>query len=247
MSRAAGLARVARFNWPWYAAALATLAAGLLALRSPALPPGWATALVAALALAAFWGLASLAVSHLVYDRSGVARGAWLDGIDLARVRRAAVFHAGHDEASAAAARVLGGAELRRFDVHDPARGGTPSLRRARALASRADAVISIDRIPLEDATLDLGLLVFAAHEIRRDDERVAFFGELARVLSPAGRLVVVEHLRDAWNLLAYGPGALHFFPRGAWVAAFDAAGLAIERETRCTPFVRVFELARAR
>ena len=249
----AGMGRIVRFNWPWYAAAVATIAAGTaLLLSSPGLWPAASALVLAGLVAAVFWLLTSLAVSHYVYDRSGVARGEWLGLIDPGRVRRAAVLHAGQDEATAIATGLLPRAEWHIFDFHAPSRSGTPSLRRARAAAAKQGGGASVeaiapDAIPLEDGALDLELVVFAAHEIRRESERAAFFGELGRVLAPGGRLIVVEHLRDAWNLLAYGPGALHFLSRATWGRAFAAARLSVLDERRCTLFVRVVELGRAR
>jgi hypothetical protein len=57
---------------------------------------------------------------------------------------------------------------------------------------------------------------------------------------------VVVEHLRDLANTLAFGPGALHFLPRREWLRLAAASGLALHDEARLTPFVRAFFLARA-
>jgi len=246
VSNHSGLWKIVRFNWPWYAAAVATTAAGILVLQSGALG-GLCSALVAVgLVVANFWLLVSLAVSHYVYDRSAVSRGAWLDGVEPTSVRCAAVFHAGQDEASETVARVLPRAEIHVFDFYDPIHNGTPSLERARALADVHAVAITPDNIPLNDAVLDLGLVVFAAHELRRDGERAAFFRELARALTPTGRLVIVEHLRNGWNFLAYGPGAFHFLSQKTWDRSFGDSGLQLLRATSCTPFVRVFELAKA-
>jgi SAM-dependent methyltransferase len=241
----AGVAKIARFNWPWYVAAMAVTAAAAIVIRSGVLPERSVPLAIAALLIADFWIIASLVVSHYVYDLSPISRGAWLAGIEPAAVRRAAVFHAGQDEGSQAAIQRLPAATVETFDFYDPAGAGSPSLERARALADSRARAIAADRIPLEDASLDLGLVVFAAHEIRRAETRTAFFRELGRVVAPSGRVVVVEHLRDVWNFIAYGPGALHFQSRGAWVRAFASAGLTVLRERPCTPFVRVFELGR--
>lgn len=238
-----GVLKIARFNWPWYAAAVAITGTGLFLLQSGTLTGSWVLLGFTGLFAASFWLLISLAVSYYVYDRSPVSRGAWLDGVNPACVRRAAIFHAGQDEASAVVARVLPSAAIQVFDFHDPTRDGTPSLERARALAEHHAATIASEQIPLNDGTLDLALVVFAAHEIRRDGERAAFFRELARALAPTGRAVIVEHLRDGWNFIAYGPGALHFLSRKTWHRSFAAGGLKVLRETPCTPFVRVFEL----
>jgi SAM-dependent methyltransferase len=239
------MTKIARFNWPWYALAAAVVVAGVVAIRSGALPGRWTGLAVAGLVVAGFWMAASLAVSYYVYDRSPIARGAWLSTVDPAVVRRAAVFHAGQDEASEAATRLLPAATIQTFDFYDGTSAGSPSLERARALAASRARAIAPDAIPLEDGALDLGLVVFAAHEIRRPEVRTAFLRELRRVIAPTGRALVVEHLRDGWNVLAFGPGALHFLSRATWDRAFASAGLDVVRDRACTPFVRVFELGR--
>jgi len=238
--------KIARYNWPWYAAALganALLIPALFHVRAPAVLRDGAAA---SLALADFWLSASLAVSHYVYDRSSIARGGWLDGI-ADGVRRAAVFHLGEDEASAAVAARFPRAELLVFDVFDAARHRAPSLARARALTPRDGAAraAAAEALPVEDGSLDLECAAFAAHEMRDAADRAAFFRELRRALSPNGRALVVEHLRDGWNAAAYGPGVFHFLPRETWRRTFADAGLKVVRESRRTPFVAVFELAR--
>jgi len=242
----AGVAKIVRFNWPWYVgAALVTLTLGW-AIASGALSGPWSWPALAALLLADLWLLASLVVSHVVYDRSGVARGEWLSHTAVTAV---AVFHLGQDEASALVARRLPAARRRVFDLYDARRSGSPSLRRARAEAAANGpqaTPAALDHLPLADGELELGVLAFAAHEVRDEGVRVAMFRELARVLGPAGRLLVVEHLRDGWNLLAYGPGALHFLSRRTWLSTFAQAGLEVVRRTRHTPWVCCFELRRS-
>lgn len=244
MTRFTGLSKILRFNWPWYVAAASIIVATTIAQATGTIPVRWLGWVVACIAVAAFWAIASIAVSHHVYDRSAVARGAWLR-TEGAKVRRVAVFHAGQDEASAVAARQFPSASLAVFDFFDSAHMGSPSLRRARAASETPAHAIEPHRIPLGDEALDLGLVVFAAHEIRRADMRTSFLRELGRVLAPQGRVVLVEHLRDRWNFLAYGPGALHFLSRGSWLGSFERAGLRVLREAPCTRFVRVFELGR--
>ena len=100
--------------------------------------------------------------------------------------------------------------------------------------------------MPLADGSIDLAVLAFAAHELRDHDGRVVLFRELTRTLAGDGRLVVLEHLRDGWNLLAYGPGVFHFLSRRTWLRCFAAAGLSVVQESRVTPWVRRFELRRS-
>lgn len=243
MRSCAGVARILCFNWPWYAAAAAATALALAALAwwIPAGP--WRVAAIVLLLLGDGWLVLSLAVSHAIYDHSAIARGGWLDGVQATSV---AILHAGHDEASAHVARRLPGAVRHAFDICDPAAALSPSLRRARAEARMAAAVVPSGSIPLPAATIDLAVVVFAAHEIRDHGLRVAFFRELARIVGPHGRILVVEHQRDAWNLLAYGPGFWHFLPRSAWLRTFAEAALRLAGERTSTPWVRTFELRTA-
>jgi hypothetical protein len=243
-----GVGLIVRFNWPFYVVAVAVnLVVGALLVAS-LLPRPLGLVAIAAAGVSDGWLLVSLVVSHYIYDRSGVARGDWAQGLAAASVDTAAVFHAGHDEASAVAREELPGVSVQVFDFFDPTRNTEASLRRARSLAGDAARAtpIKVDAVPLESGSLSLGCIVFAAHEIRAAAERTTFFQELSRVLAPGGRLIVVEHLRDGWNALAYGPASLHFLSRGAWLRTFMAARLVIRHESRITPFVTVFELERA-
>jgi hypothetical protein len=244
MSGYAGVIKIVRFNWPWYVGASAVTADAVTVLRSAHVPAPWPALTMAALAAADFWLFGSLAISHYIYDRSAVSRGDWLGS--RAPLEAVAIFHAGQDEASEVVARRLPSVRPQVHDFYDASSVGSRSLARARALANRHDAAIDLARMTLEDGALNLALVVFAAHEIRDDRPRADFFRGLARAIAADGRILVVEHLRDGWNFLAYGPGAFHFLPRTAWMRSFEGGGLTVVRESACTPFVRVFELARA-
>lgn len=246
MTHYAGVAKIARFNWPWYALAAVTITTGIILLQNGLIGEGLGTIGTICLIVVALWLILSLAVSHYVYDRSPISRGEWLSGIDAATVRDAAIFHAGHDEASDVIKRMLPAANVSTFDFYDSKRNGSPSLERARSLADHKATSTAPDSLPLNDAALDLGLVVFAAHEIRDHGERVAFLRELGRTVGARGRILVVEHLRGAPNFVAYGPGAFHFLSERTWVRSFDDAGLSIMHERSCTPFVHVYELAKA-
>jgi hypothetical protein len=55
-----------------------------------------------------------------------------------------------------------------------------------------------------------------------------------------------MEHSRDLWNFVAFGPGFLHFFSQRAWRKAAFEAGLTIRSEFSMTPFVHVYNLRKA-
>jgi SAM-dependent methyltransferase len=250
--RLQGTRKILRFNWPLYGCgATACGAAAVVAHRSGPSAPARAAAAVIAIA-AGYQLVASVLVSWWVYDRSGLHRWEWLlddvarsGGRPGTRLRWAA-FHAGFDEGGAELADLLGPpATALDFGVGLPRRSG--SLRRARRAFPPEPAPLgaSPGALPLAAGTLDTAVLVFAAHEVRRREQRLALFRELARVLRPGGAVVLVEHPRDLANLIAFGPGAWHFYPRGEWLALAAAAGLSLAAELRQTPFVRGFVLCR--
>ena len=78
----AGVAKIVRFNWPWYAGVLAIDVAAAIGLGTGVIAGPAAAWILASLVAANFWLIASLAVSHYVYDRSAVAKGTWLSSLD---------------------------------------------------------------------------------------------------------------------------------------------------------------------
>ena len=96
--------------------------------------------------------------------------------------------------------------------------GDDRTLDRSRTFAFSRDFVLpprkSSDVLPLDDASCDLVLLAFVAHELRRPAARAAFFAELHRVLRPGGCVALLEHFRSAPIWLAFGPKAARIFTR---------------------------------
>jgi ubiquinone/menaquinone biosynthesis C-methylase UbiE len=138
-------------------------------------------------------------------------------------------------------------AEVTILDIYDPAEMPEPSIARARREARSMLASVNADfrGLPLQAASVDLMTLIFVAHELRRPAAKEAFFREASRLLQPEGRLLLVEHLRNAWNLAAFGPGAFHFFPRHEWLRVAHAAGFQLVEEISRTVFVRAFVFRR--
>jgi SAM-dependent methyltransferase len=188
-----GVAQILRFNWPMYVAAAIVLALGAAAIFLIPLHDLLRVAASAALALAGFWLLVSLAVSHYVYDRAGIYRGEWLSVALPQEPRRYANLHAGFDEFSLALAARFPSASARVLDFFDPGVMTEPSIARARKVETgqpRAECV-NFRSLPLADGELDAAFLIFAAHELRDPESRVALLRELARVLKPTGRVVI--------------------------------------------------------
>lgn len=240
-----GVLQILRFNWPMYAAAAVVLGGGAIVIAFLPLPEFLRIAALAGIGAAAFWLLVSLAVSHYVYDRAGLYHGEWLARAVPASPRRYANLHAGFDEFSHVLATRFPQSERVVLDFFDAKRMTEPSIARARALATNQPPAQQADfsALPLKDGELDAAFLVFAAHELREHKARAQLLAELQRSLAPNGRIVLVEHLRNAANFFAFGPGFLHFHSRAQWLHAVAAARLVVADEFSLTAFVRVFVL----
>lgn len=240
-----GVRRIVSFNWPAYVVAALLLAVAVAMLRVET-AGAMRAALLLGVALAGFWIASSLLASWLVYDRSPLTTWTWIREALRPAPRSWINVHCGVDDSSAALRRLLPGSSGRVFDIFDPARMTEPSIRRARALAAGEPAEATPFRdFPVPEASVEGAFLLLSAHELRSPVDRVALFGEIRRMLRPCGRAVVVEHLRDWANFLAFGPGFLHFHSRRSWHGCFARAGLAVRAELPMTPFVRVFVLQR--
>ncbi|MEV7177592.1 methyltransferase domain-containing protein [Kitasatospora sp. NPDC093679] len=236
-----GLREVVYYNWPMYVAGCLAAGAGLAVshrLSGPA-------ARIARLGAAAAAGLlaTSTAATWWVYDRSELQTFDWLDELLPAGPGEHLVVSAGLDETSRPLAARRPDHPQRVVDLYDRATMTEGSIRRARRRVPPVPGTLAgrPDRLPAATDSADTVLVVFAAHELRRAEDRRALFAEFARVLRPGGRLVLVEHLRDAANTAVYGPGARHFFSRRTWLGAAADAGLHPVAERRIAGLVTAF------
>lgn len=254
-----GVRQIVRFNWPFYALAVAALLVAPPAIARLPLPDPARIFLHAAAGLGGLWIATSLVASWIVYDRSPLMRWDWLPRA-LGFTPGAWInIHSGLDESTPALRALFGAEHGRVFDMFDPVAMTEPSIARARrggrhraCPAGTLDAreggppeSVDFHHLPLANGTIEAALLLLSAHELRTDQARLALFTELRRVLGPGGRVVVAEHLRNAANVLAFGPGALHFHSRRTWTRCFSRTRFDIHAEFPITPFVRVFVLRR--
>lgn len=238
-----GMWNIVRFNWHFYAIACGLLL--LVALTYPYLPAPLRlyAGLGSALSFATL--LISLLVSGYIYDYSDLYQLNWLDALQPDQCMDIVNIHAGFDETSVLLEHKFPHAALLVLDFYDPEKHTEISIRRARKARPPYPGTIPVDTsgLPLADTSVDMILLLLAAHEVRDNAERVAFFRELHRALKPAGRIVVTEHLRDIPNFLAYTIGFLHFHSRKTWLQTFRLSGLSLENEIKITPFISTFIL----
>ena len=250
--RYAGVLAILRYNWHFYAASIVALIVIGALLDLFHLPLAIETLLIAAAALTAFWAVSSLFVSYYVYDLEGVTRWNWLPSILAFPPQRWLNIHAGLDPSTLLLAQFFPNTNYQVLDIYDPVEMTEPSIARARTQASRPHTsaqpalTAQLDALPIRDHDRDTVFLLFAAHEIRDPIRRTLFFSEAARVLANSGQLLLVEHLRDWRNFVAFGPGFLHFHSRSEWLRVARTAGLTITREDSITPFVRYFLMTRS-
>lgn len=188
--------------------------------------------------------LISLAVSYYVYDLSGLYKLSWLEDLKISRSKIVNI-HAGFDETSSLLRNKFMPANLIVFDFYDPIKHTEISIKRARRAYPPFPSTeqVTTTSLPLEDKSVDTVFVLFSAHEVRNEAERVDFFKELGRVVKPTGQIVITEHLRDLANFLAYSVGFFHFYSKSSWHGVFQSAHLKIQEERKCTPFISTFIL----
>ena len=245
LGRFDGVLKILRFNWPQYAAGTGVVAVAVAIVATVPLPT-WLDALgLAGACVASFWLIASLAVSFYVYDLSPLYRWSWIAEMLSEAPARWVNIHMGLDDSTAALRRMFPSSKGRSFDAFDERKMSEPSIHRARQLAMNSEPAepVSFSSLPPATASCDAVFLILSAHELRRRQSQEQFFSEVSRIVRPGGTVLLVEHLRDGWNFLAFGPGYMHFWPARRWASLALGAGLKIEEQCRITPFVTVFVL----
>ena len=240
-SRFSGTTNIIRFNRGKYAAAalaviaLAAAAAVDASVRVPSLIA--AGAIVVGV-------MVSLGVSYWVYDASNLYDFEWSNAIQTND--RVAVVHAGFDEVSETL-QARHDSPLHTVSFYNRLEITETSIRRAQdhnhasvaAPAKAGQPLLAVDGF-------DWVVAFMCLHELRTEHARQQLLTELKDGLGEDGRLIVVEHLRDLPNAIAFSIGVFHFMPRSSWGTDFAAAGLQIVSEKKTTPFVSEFVLSRA-
>lgn len=237
-----GVLNILSFNRHFYFLGLAVLAV-LITSYSLVKWPG----ILFWLILGAFlYGLVMpLIVSAYVYDFSGYYKFQWLKGLVKAdrKINLIVNINAGFDETSLIIKNKFPQSDLKVFDFYNARQHTEPAIKRARkvSLVYPDTQRTASNSIPVKDKSADIVFLLSAAHEIRSPEEKVRFLKECHRLCKPDGKVIMVEHLRDFPNFLAFSVGFTHFFSRSAWKKAFERAGFSRLQETKFTPFMSIF------
>ena len=189
--------------------------------------------------------LMPLIISAYVYDFSGYYDFEWLKDCNIpdSNSKKIININAGFDETSFILKRHFPKSDLQVFDFYNPKQHTESAIVRARkaSLVYPKTQQINTDTIPLEEKSTDVIFLLSAAHEIRSFREKVSFLKECRRVCKPGGKVIMIEHLRDLPNFLAFSIGFTHFFSRNTWEKAYIEAGFTLIEETKFTPFISIF------
>ena len=195
--------------------------------------------------LFAYGLLMPLIVSAYVYDYSGYYALDWLDELvpNQENIRHTVNINAGFDETSFLLAARYSHATLDVFDFYNKDRHTEPAIKRARqvSMVYPNTRQITPDHIPVEANSVDIIFLLSAVHEIRSRAEKVTFLRSCRHVLRTDGQIIMVEHLRDFPNFLAFTVGFTHFFSSRVWKSAFASAGFQTVSESKFTPFMSIF------
>lgn len=242
-----GVANIIRFNWHFYV--IAIIAVLVLLAAAGNFTGNMASWSCVALAIGIVASVSiSLLVSYYVYDQSGLYNFMWLHQLNKENIGNIVNIHAGFDETSSILETAFPNTTLHVFDFYNPLSHTEISIERARKAYPSYNGTVEIttEELPLSKNSVDIIFNIFALHEVRDRNERVHFLKQQAKTLRHGGKLVVVEHLRDIPNFLAYNIGFFHFISSQEWNANFRQAGLCMDHVFKITSFITVFILKKA-
>lgn len=237
-----GVLNILNFNRHFYVSGLLVLALIIVSH----IVFDWSDLLYWIIIAAFLYGLIMpLIISAYVYDFSGYYDFDWVKKLNIedADSKHFLNINAGFDETSFIIKNIFPKSGLQVFDFYDAEKHTEPAIVRARkvSLVYPSTQQIKTNSIPLNDNSVDIIFLLSAAHEIRSNEEKIQFLTECHRLCKPNGKVIMVEHLRDFPNFLAFSIGFTHFFSKTNWKKAFEKAGFASFAETKFTPFMSVF------
>lgn len=240
-----GVSNIIRFNWHFYLIAIVAL--GILSLLSTleiVLLQWCAYLMITGILLTTAF---SLLISYYVYDYSELYTFRWIKLQEKNEPLELANINAGFDESSDLLVQKFSKSNLVMLDFYDPLKHTEVSIKRARKVypAPRNTLSVNTQELPLGTNTMDVIFTILSAHEIREEEERSLFFRELNRILKTDGQIIIVEHLRDLANFLAYNIGFFHFHSKKDWLRTFATSNLVVIDEYKITPFITVFILGK--
>jgi hypothetical protein len=241
-----GVANIVRFNPGFFIVGAGVGGMGCLGLFlfADRLPSGVGLLAWITWGIGIWWVFASLLASWWIYDLSALYRWDWLAKRIGAGSRRLVVAHAGFDEVTWSLRQRFPSLEITPVDFHDAGRMTEPSILRARRLCPPLPGTLPVGLDPWRLPDVPEAIVFpLSAHEWRLPEERVRLLRCAKEALVPGGSIYLLEHLRDFWNLLVFGPGFFHFHSRATWEQDWKAAGLDCVERFRVAGFLGGFVL----
>jgi ubiquinone/menaquinone biosynthesis C-methylase UbiE len=238
-----GVWNIVRFNWHFYL--LSAALALVIYLSGSYLNNPYAVFGNIVCCMLVTVTIVSLFVSFYVYDLSGLYKLNWLNELSINPNSTIVNINAGFDESSLLLRHKFPHTELLVYDFYNPLIHTEISIKRARTAYPPFPNTKLVDpsSLPLQNNCADNVFVILSAHEIRNQEDRDIFFAELKRILKRTGRIIIIEHLRDTPNFLAYNIGFFHFIAKSSWYRTFKNAGLRVRKEIKITPFLTTFIL----
>lgn len=236
-----GVVNIVRFNWHLYLIAFGFILLLLFTAKHFENPFQNLIYFLCLLTFATI--IISLLASFYVYDVSNLYYLNWIEKTGEEKV----IFNinAGFDETSQLLQQKFNTSELIALDFYNPKKHTEVSIKRARKAYPPFTNTKQIEttNLKMESDSADKIVVIFSAHEIRDQQERLLFFKEIHRILKPKGQIYVTEHLRDIPNFLVYNIGFFHFYSKNSWKETFQKANLSLTKEAKLNPFVSNFIL----
>lgn len=238
-----GVTNIIRFNWHFYVLAFVIIIPLFFAKRYFNYNLNVISTWIIFFSILSI--LISLFVSWYIYDSSDLYSLNWLDFLKIENSKQLININAGFDETSWRLKEKFNTSNLDVLDFYDSKKHTEISIERARKIYSVFPGTkkVSTDNISLQQDFADYIFLIFAAHEIRSDDERIIFFKQFKNVLKDDGKIIIVEHVRDIYNFIAYNIGFMHFLSNKTWEETFSKSGLVKKSVSKLNPFVSIFIL----
>ncbi len=236
-----GVFNIIRFNWHYYVSAM--LIFGFVVICQNIYLGLWKLFWTALIFYITYSVLISLLVSYYIYDFKDFYSLNWLKLINVEKPKNIININAGFDETSLILEDKFPNSELKVLDFYNPEKNTEISIERARKSYPPYEntIVVEADNLSIQDNISDLIFLIFAAHEIRKSYDRIIFFQELNRILEKNGKIILIEHLRDFSNFLAFNIGFFHFHSKKTWKNDIEKASLKISSEYKLTIFTSLF------
>ncbi len=171
-----GVMNVVKFNWHFYI--LAVILSLLIAAFALYFGGNYKIYIVMLALKIIIPSVISLVVTYYIYDYSKIYELHFLAFLNIRSTDKLVNINAGFDEFSLMISDKFNNKNLQVFDFYNPEKHTEISIERARKVSKVYPNTKSIEtsKLPLEANTVDYVFLLFTAHEIRNQQERIVFF-----------------------------------------------------------------------